>query len=135
MELRDWAGMATYGLSVLFLMSVFLTGSAGHEASNVSDVKLVQKHSQTSFDTAALELTVSGNASVSGGDAGLRVNSTSFRNDTLRVDLDAVSQNLSRDAPERSLNYSLKVGMGSQLPDRVLVYGPSGRTDLFRPES
>lgn len=136
MELRDWAGMFTYGLAILAVLILALGdfSQAQQREPSVEVVELVEgERRNVSFDEEALRLTVSGNTTVSGTNASLAVNSTDYRNGTLKVDIRAESLNLSRAADLRQINYTLTVAMGAHMPDRVLVHGASEGTQKFTP--
>jgi hypothetical protein len=134
MDFSEWAGMLTYGFAVLSVLILALGGfsTAKHDTTAVEEVELVQGEKRNiSFDEGDLRVTVSGNTTVSGSQSSLRVNSTTYRNYTLDIDLEGLSTNLSRSAERRELNYTINVEMNSEVPEEVLVHGVSEKTSRF----
>lgn len=136
MDRGDWAGMFTYSLTILAVLMLVLGGfsSAKEDKTPVKEIELIQREaSSTSFNEESLQLTVSGNTTVSSPDTSLRINSTAYNDGTLEIGLEGLQTNFSRPTESQQINYTLNVNMRSEMPDQVLVHGASETTKMFQP--
>lgn len=126
--------MLTYGLAVLSVLIIVLGGLSTAENSEgpVKDIRLIRgANSNVSFDEGLLQLTISGNTTVYSNQTMLEVNSTTYRDGTLKIDLGGLQSNPSKSFELHQVNYTVKVNMSKEMPDEVLVHGVFGETARF----